>query len=104
MRSLFLDPDKKHKEWKTIQSVAKNNTTLILKLNHQIQSKANHIHNEKKHKIWTTFTYHSPKIRRIKNLFKNTNIRIANLMFVCPCNIYEIEERYPLDATIYLLL
>ena len=26
------------------------------------------------------------------------------LMYVCPCIIYEIEERYPLDATIYLLL
>jgi len=26
------------------------------------------------------------------------------LMYVCPCIIYEIEERYPLDAKIYLLL
>jgi len=26
------------------------------------------------------------------------------LTYVCPCIIYEIEERYPLDATIYLLL
>jgi len=24
-------------------------------------------------------------------------------MYVCPCIIYEIDERYPLDATIYLL-
>ena len=31
----------------------------------------------KKHTIWTTFTYHSPKIRKITNLFKNTNIGIA---------------------------
>ena len=30
-----------------------------------------------KHKIWTTFTYHSPKIRRITNLFRNTNVGIA---------------------------
>jgi len=28
----------------------------------------------------------------------------SNLMYVCPCIIYEIDERYPLDATIYLLL
>jgi len=28
----------------------------------------------------------------------------VNLMYVCPCIIYEIDERYPLDATIYLLL
>jgi len=25
-------------------------------------------------------------------------------LYVCPCIIYEIHERYPLDATIYLLL
>ena len=79
IHSLPLDPDKKQKEWKTIQSIAKNNNfprRLLHKLNHQIQSKANHIHNKKKHKIWTTFTQHSPKIR-ITNLFKNTNIGIA---------------------------
>jgi len=28
----------------------------------------------------------------------------VNLMYVCPCIIYEIDEKYPLDATIYLLL
>ena len=28
-------------------------------------------------KNWTTFTYHSPKIRKITNLFKNTNIDIV---------------------------
>jgi len=27
-----------------------------------------------------------------------------NLMYVSPCIIYEIDERYPLDATIYLFL
>ena len=80
MHSLPLNPDEKQKEWKTIQHTAKNNNfphCLLQKLNHQIQNKVNHTHNEKKHKIWTTFTYHSPKIRRIKNLFKNTNIGIA---------------------------
>ena len=50
---------------------------LLHKLNHQIQSKANHVHKEKKHKFLTTFTYHSPKIRRITNLFRNTNVGIA---------------------------
>jgi len=79
MHSLTLDPDKKQKEWKTIQYIAKINNfprRLLQKLNHQIQSKVNHIHNKKKHRIWTTFTYHSPKIRTT-NLFKNTNIGIA---------------------------
>ena len=80
MHSLPLDPDKKQKEWETIQTIAKNNNVprhLLHKLNQQIQSKANHTHKEKKHKIWTTFTYHSPKIRKITNLFRNTNVGIV---------------------------
>ena len=78
MHSLPLDPDKKQKEWKTIQYIAKNNNFARCLLQKNIhQSKVNHIHNEKKHKIWTTFTKHSPKRRRITNLFKNTNIGIA---------------------------
>ena len=32
---------------------------------------------DKKNKIWTTFMYISPKIRKITNLFKQTNIGIA---------------------------
>ena len=31
-------------------------------------------------------------------------ISITIIMYVCPCIIYENDERYPLDATIYLLL
>ena len=27
----------------------------------------------------------------------------SDFMYVCPCIIYEIDERYPLDATILLL-
>jgi len=40
---------------------------------HKVNKKTNK--NDKK--IWTTFAFHSPKIRRITNLFKNTNIGIA---------------------------
>ena len=51
---------------------------LIQKLNWKIQQKTKHIQpNGKQHKTWTTFTYHSPKIRKITNLFKNTQIGIA---------------------------
>jgi hypothetical protein len=67
MHSLPLNPDNKQKGWETIQSIAKNNNFpqhLLQKLNKRIHNKSNHTHNEKKHKIWTTFTYHSPKIRR----------------------------------------
>ena len=31
-------------------------------------------------------------------------ITITIIMYVCPFIVYEIDERYPLDATIYLLL
>ena len=81
MHSLPLNQDKKQKEWETIQLIARNNNFpkhLLQKLNRQTQQKANHTQpNEKKHKIWSTFTYHSPKIRKITNLFKNTNIGTA---------------------------
>jgi hypothetical protein len=76
MHSLPLDTDKKQKEWKTIKSIAKNKSfprRLLQKLNHQIQKKIHHINKEKKHKIWTMFTHHSPKIRRITNLFEKAN-------------------------------
>ena len=35
---------------------------------------------------------------------KEWKSKSKNVMYVCPCIIYEIDERYPLDATIYLLL
>jgi len=83
MHSLLLNPDKKQTEFEIIQSIAKNNYFphhLLLKLNRQILNKVNN--NNKKlarmtKKIWTTFTFHSAKIRKITNLFKNMNIGIA---------------------------
>jgi len=38
--------------------------------------------------------------------FTSDELPLANCVKsdVCPCIIYEIDERYPLDATIYLLL
>jgi hypothetical protein len=79
--SLPLIPDKKQKEWKNIQLTARNNNFpkhLLQKLKRQTKQKTTHTQpKEKNYKIWTTFTYHSPKIRKITNLFKNTNIGIA---------------------------
>jgi phosphoribulokinase len=44
-----------------------------------MQQKTNRTRTGKKDKkFWTTFTYHSPKIRKITNLFKNTNTGIAS--------------------------
>jgi len=71
MHSLPLNPNKKQTEGELVQSVAKNNNLpqhLLLKLNQQILHKVN---NKKLarmgEKIWTTFTFHSPKIRKITN-------------------------------------
>jgi len=68
MHSLPLNQDKKQKEWETIQFIARNKNFpkyLLQKLNRQTQQKATHTQpNERKPKIWTTFTYHSPKIKK----------------------------------------
>jgi len=80
--SLPLNTDKKRREWERIQSIAKNNNFpqhLTLKLNRQTLHKVN---NNKKlarmtKQIWTAFTFHSPKIRKITNLLKNMNIGIV---------------------------
>ena len=62
-------------------SIAKNNNFpqhLLLKLNRQILQNVN---NKKlarmTKKNWTSFTFHSPKIRKITNLLKNMNVGIA---------------------------
>ena len=76
-----MNQEGKQKEWKTIQTIAENNNfpkRMIQKLNWKIQQKATHTQTkDKTRKIWTTFTYHSPKIRKITNLLKNTHIGIA---------------------------
>jgi hypothetical protein len=81
MYSLPLAPGKKQKEWELIQQIARNNNfpqNLVQKLNRQIQHKIDHAQTEERDKTtWTTFTYYSPKIRKITNLFKHTNIGIA---------------------------
>jgi hypothetical protein len=53
---------------------------LLHKLNLQIQDKKTnqgHTNDSNTEKSWTTFTYYSPKIRKITNLFKHTNVKAA---------------------------
>ena len=76
--------EKKRIEWQTILRIAHNNnfpTRKITTLRKQIErnntaTKQKRSTDRQKNK-WTTFTYYSPKIRKITNLFKNTDINIA---------------------------
>jgi len=83
LHSLLLDANKIRiqKEWETIKSIATNNFPqhLLQKTSQWIQNRTNPIHNRKKDnkRIWATFTYHSPQIRKITNLFRSTNIGVA---------------------------
>ena len=61
----------------TSVQIAQNNNFLrkiILNLNQKIKYNRS---NQDKKNIWTTFTYYTPKIRKITNLFKQTNVGIA---------------------------
>ena len=49
-------------------------------------------------------TADSWQLSNLTHNFFSMHLFIYSLMYVCPCIIYEIDERYPLDATIYLLL
>jgi len=77
---LPLDPIKKQKEWEIIQAISESNNVpikLLQKLYHQTPKRENQRTEQNENKKWTTFTYYSPKIRAVTNIFKNTNLRIA---------------------------
>ena len=83
MLSLPLSKTQQHKEWKNIKQTARNNNIpihLLTKLRHSMQKK----HNQPQpptpstqNKKWVTFTHSSPQVRKITNLFKNTNVKVA---------------------------
>jgi len=73
----------KKREWSTILHIAQHNglpPTIMQKLRHQIKhkTKCTMLHTSmNKNKRWTTFTYISPQIRKVTNIFRNTNFMIA---------------------------
>jgi len=77
-----LNEENQNKEWKIILNINRNNNfpyKIINDLKNQIQhnkahQKANNSANKKK---WVTFIYYIPQIRKITNLFKHTDIKIA---------------------------
>jgi hypothetical protein len=78
MMSLPLTTERKKTDWQTILPIVKNNFPLHLleKMEKQIQNKTPK-NNADKNKKWAIFTYHSPLVRKITNLFKHTDIKIA---------------------------
>jgi len=80
MTSLPLTTDRKETEWQKILAIAENNKFpihLITRLKRHTQHKTNTDKTDNKNKKWATFTYHSHEVRKITNLFKQTNIKIA---------------------------
>jgi hypothetical protein len=87
MLTLPITKQYKQKEWETITSIARNNGYPITKIQNlktrlkmkqkepQQQNRQNETTNAKKK--WTVFTYFSPLVRKITNLFKQTQLRIA---------------------------
>jgi len=81
--SLPLTPERKQKEWTVLQYIAQSANfphAIIHKLNSHLQQKRNYERNNntaRDIKTWTTFTYYSPLIRKITNLFKHTNGRMS---------------------------
>jgi len=79
MMFLPVTAERRQVEWQKIITIARNNSFplhLITKLKIHIQHKT-HTTNDDNNKKWVTFTVYSPKIRKITNLFKQTNINIA---------------------------
>ena len=79
MLSLLLTNSNKKKEWNLIKTIARNNKFPlhhIDKLHNNIvkQQQTNKTEENKKCAI---FTYHSPSIRTLTNIFKHTNLNIA---------------------------
>jgi hypothetical protein len=71
-------------EWKQILNMAHNNgfpKHTIQEVRNKKRQKANTATHTQptlpQPKIWTKFTFHSPAIRKVTNLFKNTNLKIA---------------------------
>jgi len=85
MFKLPLNNDRLHNEWQTILHNAKYNkfpTTLLHKLKHQIQHRIMHATppppiNAGSNTKWATFTFTSPHMPKITNLFKHTNVKTS---------------------------
>jgi hypothetical protein len=80
MLSSPLTEEKRQAEWETIKTIARNNNypiKFISRIKTQIQNKTPTPNTRDNNIKWATFTYHSSNVRKITNLFKQTNVNIA---------------------------
>jgi hypothetical protein len=96
MLNIPLNKEQQQKEWKNIQQIACNNnfpSYIVSKLKQKMQQRAikpqpppattdTDTH-------WATFTYISPQIGKITNLFKHTNVKIA---FECNNTVAQLTK------------
>jgi hypothetical protein len=79
MSSIPLSQEKLNTEWQTILEIASSNNfpePIITKLRTTLQNPNKTYDGNSKQKKWATFTYHSPKIRKVTNTkiaFKSCN-------------------------------
>jgi len=83
MLSFPLNKEQQYKEWQHILHITHSNDiplALLTRLRFRIQQNNSLPRSptpSNKGRKWATFTYLSPQIRKITNIFKHTNIRIA---------------------------
>ena len=103
MYTLPLDKEQQDREWHHIVNTAYSNKIpqiLLSRLRHRIQRKytlpkaptptpTTNTPSAIKNTKWATFTYTSPQIRKITNLFKHSNVRIA---YMCTNTISHLSN------------
>ena len=99
MLALPLTPKRRKLEWQKIQTIASNNNfplRFIAKLKTQMEQKARANTTKDENKKWATFIYHSSTVRKITNLFKQTN---KNIAFKSTNTILQLTEPKNHDTT-----
>jgi 23S rRNA maturation mini-RNase III len=93
MLTLPITKQQQLQEWNTIQTIARKNgfpNPIIQRLKTKIENKihkqqkqnrktltTSNTEQKEKKKKWVIFKYHSPLIRKVTNLFKQTELKIA---------------------------
>jgi len=82
MFTLPLGEEQRQVEWESIKQMERNNNypiNLLQKLKQRIQRKLSHptLPSKNSDTKWTTFTDSTPQIKKITNIFKQTNVKIA---------------------------